>query len=302
MRASLFVLAACLPALLSMPAQAGSLREQLQAKVTGLLAAPPEDKIQLQTLVPGSQRQSETYGDAPRQNLDVYLPPHARDAPIIVMVHGGGWKEGDKAEPHVVVNKIKHWLPQGFILVSVNYRLVPEAMAYEQAEDVAKALKWVQRNARSWGGRPDKIILMGHSAGAHLVALLSSKPDMVGKPWAATIALDTAALHIPSKMRKPHLPFYDAAFGKSPSYWTKASPMNQWSAKAVPLMLTCSTQRPDKPCDEAKTFQDLAARSGREIVVSPHPLSHAEMNDTLGLPGAYTSAVETFITRQLAGK
>lgn len=228
MRAShrLAVLAACLFLPFSAPAEAGTLREQLQEKVAGLLAPSSDDPIRLQTLVPGSQRRSERYGDLPRQDLDVYLPPHARDAPILVMVHGGGWKEGDKAEPHVVVNKIKHWLPQGFILVSVNYRLVPDAMAYEQAEDVAKALKWVQQNARSWGGRADKIILMGHSAGAHLVALLSSKPDMVGKPWAATIALDTSALHIPSKMRKAHLPFYDAAFGKTSSYWTKASPMN----------------------------------------------------------------------------
>lgn len=67
-------------------------------------------------------------------------------------------------------------------------------------------------------------------------------------------------------------------------------------------MLTCSLQRPDKPCHEAQEFKELAARSGREIVVSPQPLNHAEMNDTLGLPGAYTSAVETFITRHLAGK
>lgn len=292
-------------AVVSVPltARAGGLSDRLQQGVANLLTSPPEDhRVQVETLVPGSRRLTESYGEDPLQALDVYLPPHATDAPILVMVHGGGWKEGDKGEPHVVVNKLKRWLPQGFIVISVNTRLLPQAMAYEQAEDLAKAMKWIQGHARTWGGRSDKIILMGHSSGGHLVALLSSKPSMVGKPWAGTVALDTSALHIPSKMRKSHLPFYDAAFGSDPGYWTKASPMNQWTAKAVPMMLVCSSQRPDKPCSEAKEFQKQAAHAGREMIVSPQNLSHAEINDTLGESNAYTGAVETFIMRQLAGR
>jgi acetyl esterase/lipase len=277
----------------------GKMRERLVQRLQEK-KAEEERPIDLQAILPGARKLEQRYGADPAQALDVYIPPGARrDAPIIIMVHGGAWKIGDKANTGSVENKLKHWLPKGFILVSVNYRMLPKAMAYEQAQDVAEAVRWVQTHAGDWGGGDREIILMGHSAGAHLVALLSSKPDMVGKPWAGTVVLDSAAMKISDTMSGRHPRFYDEAFGTDPSGWAKASPMDQWTPAAVPMFLVCSTKRPDKPCDDARAFQALARRSNVAMPVLPRDLSHADINRTLGLPGDYTDAVDAFITARL---
>jgi acetyl esterase/lipase len=275
----------------------GPLRQRLLEKKT-----EEERPIDLQAILPGARKQTDAYGTDPAQRLDVYIPPGARDAPILIMVHGGAWMIGDKANTGSVENKLKHWLTQGWVVVSVNYRMLPDAMAYEQAQDVAEAVRWAQGHAEDWGGDPGKVVLMGHSAGAHLVALVSSRPDMVGRPWAGTVVLDSAAMQVSATMAGRHPGFYDRAFGADPAYWAKASPMDQWTPRAVPMMLVCSTQRPDDPCDDARRFQAKARAVGRDMPVLPQALTHADINRTLGAPGAYTDAVDAFIAGRLKGR
>jgi len=276
------------------PDPRGRLRQRLQEK-----KADEERPIDLHGVLPGARKQTQAYGTDVAQRLDVYIPPGARNAPTLIMVHGGAWMIGDKANTGSVENKLKHWLTKGWIVVSVNYRMLPDAMAYAQAQDVAQAVRWAQGHAEDWGGDPRKIILMGHSAGAHLVALVSSRPDMVGRPWAGTVVLDSAALQVSATMAGRHPGFYDRAFGADPAYWAKASPMGQWTPKATPMMLVCSTKRPDDPCDDARRFQAKARAGGGDMPVLPQALTHADINRTLGLPGAYTDAVDAFIAEQL---
>lgn len=254
------------------------------------------------SILPGSRVLTEAYGPHPLQQMDIYLPPlppGTADAPVIIMVHGGSWKGGDKTNPTVVANKLRHWLPRGYVFVSVNYRLLPEALALEQAGDVAAAVRMVADNAARWGARADRMILMGHSAGAHLAALLSSRPDMAGRPVAGTVVLDSAALNIPEVMSRRHSPMYDAAFGSSPAYWAMASPATQWTPDAVPMLLVCSTRRPDNPCQMAQAFATMTERAGRHTAVLPQRLTHMDISDTLGTPGDYTNAVDAFITERL---
>ncbi|NGM49228.1 alpha/beta hydrolase [Caulobacter sp. 602-2] len=251
--------------------------------------------LDLQAIAPGARKLEVRYGASAKQAIDVYVPPGAQGAPVLVMVHGGAWKIGDKANSGSIENKLKHWLPKGYVFVSVNYRLLPEAMAEGQAQDVAAAMRLVQARAGEWGGDPKRIVLMGHSAGAHLAALLSARPDMVGRPWAGTVVLDSAAMKVSTVMERRHPAFYDEAFGADPAGWARVSPMDQWTRSAMPMLLVCSSQRPDKPCDEARAFADLTARSGVTTPVLPQALSHADINRTLGLPGAYTQAVDAFI-------
>jgi acetyl esterase/lipase len=143
---------------------------------------------------------------------------------------------------------------------------------------------------------------MGHSAGAHLVALVSSRPDMVGRPWAGTVVLDSAAMQVSSTMAGRHPGFYDRAFGADPGYWAKASPMDQWTPKAVPMMLVCSTERPDDPCDDARRIQAKPRAPARDKPDLPHAQTHAHKNNTKRLPGAYTDAVDAFIAGRLKGR
>lgn len=277
----------------------GKMRERTMQRLQEK-KAEEERAIDLQAILPGARKLTAAYGADQAQAVDVYVPPGAlRDAPVIVMVHGGAWKIGDKANTGSVENKLRHWLPKGYVFVSVNYRMLPQAMAYAQAQDVAAALRWTQAHAADWGASDRKVILMGHSAGAHLVALLSSRPDMVGKPWAGTVVLDSAAMKVSTTMAGRHPKFYDEAFGSDPASWAQASPMDQWTPSAVPMFLVCSTKRPDKPCDDARAFQALAKRANVPMPVLSQPLTHADVNRTLGLPGDYTDAVDRFIAEQL---
>src|SRR5690606_12041513 len=103
------------------------------------------------------------YGSDPRQVVDVYRPVRpTKDAPVIVMVHGGGWRTGDKASARVIENKIERWVPRGIVVVSVDYRLLPVPLE-QQRDDVRAAIAFVQRKAAEWGASGDRLVLMGHS-------------------------------------------------------------------------------------------------------------------------------------------
>lgn len=239
------------------------------------------------------------YGNDGKQRMDVYLPSDApKSAPVILMVHGGAWRVGDKASQAVVQNKIARWVPRGFIFVSVNYRLLPKADPLQQAEDVARALAKAQAQATSWGGNSSKFILMGHSAGAHLIALLGAEPSKAigigAKPWLGTISLDSAALDVVQIMEAKHAHFYDRAFGAQPTYWRSTSPLHVLTASASPMLVVCSTRRKDA-CLQARSISAHASSIGAHIKILEQDLSHREVNETLGLDGAYTDAVEAFM-------
>lgn len=243
-----------------------------------------------------------SYGDDPRQKLDVYLPDAPARAPIMVMVHGGAWFIGDKGHSGVTNNKVAYWVKQqGYILVSVNYRLVPDANPLEQAHDVARALAYTQTHAAEWGGDAKRIVLIGHSAGAHLVALLGANPAIAtaeqAKRWNATIALDSAAMDIVSSMQQKHYFFYDKAFGQDEQLWLQTSPTLQLTRAATPMLIVCGEQRPDKPCDQARIFADRAAALGVPAQLLPLHKKHGAINADLGREAEYTQQVDAFIRR-----
>lgn len=238
------------------------------------------------------------YGRHPRQRMDVYLPQKAAAAPVIFMVHGGAWRVGDKEAAAVVENKAARWVSKGFILISVNYRLLPEAAPLEQSLDVTRALVAAQDKAASWGGDPGKFILMGHSAGAHLVALLASFPEKAYKlgaqTWLGAVLLDSAALNVVQIMENKHARFYDQAFGDNPVYWREASPFHVLEAYARPILAVCSSSRKDS-CSQAEKFAAKARTLGVSATVRAEDLSHKKINQLLGTEGAYTEAVEAFM-------
>ncbi len=238
------------------------------------------------------------YGTDPEQCFDVYSPAGAKGAPVIFMVHGGAWFLGDKGAQGVVQNKAARWVTKGFVLISANYRLMPKADPLEQAKDVARAIAAAQEKAASWGGDRSKFILMGHSAGAHLVALVATTPALsagiVTTPWLGTVSLDSAAFDVAEIMGSFHPGFFDRAFGKDPAYWKSTSPFYSLSAGARPFLAVCSSRR-FRSCPEAKKFSEKAASLGVKASVLEEDLSHRDINWTLGGDGAYTEAVESFM-------
>jgi acetyl esterase/lipase len=120
-----------------------------------------------------SERRADlAYGTGERQRLDVYAPDAARapGKPIIVFWYGGGWEHGRKSQYRFVGAALAE---AGFVAVLPDYRLYPEARFPAFIEDGAQAVAWVARHAAEIGGDPQRIYLAGHSAGAHLAAMLA---------------------------------------------------------------------------------------------------------------------------------
>jgi acetyl esterase/lipase len=252
------------------------------------------------TLPPGVRAIRDVgYGGDPGERFDVYLPTRpVHGAPVIFLVHGGAWASGDKASARVVENKVSRWVPRGFIVVSTDYPLLPAATPLQQARDVGLALATAQRMAASWGGDRGRFILMGHSAGAHLVALLDAVPSMArgqgATPWLGTVALDSAAYDVAQIMRNPHLPLYDRAFGSNPADWAAALPYGRLAAPGAPFLAVCSSRRADS-CPQARRFAAKANGLGTRAQVVAEDLSHEQINEQLGEPSGYTDRVEAFM-------
>lgn len=280
------------PLLTGAPARAAALHDPLDD-------GPPEAAAPDPAAPPGSRVLRDiAYGEAKAQRMDVYIPAGAARAPVVVMVHGGFWAVGDKAAPGVAGAKMAHWLRQGMIFVSVNYRLLREADPVAQATDIGHALAAVQARAAAWGGDPGRILLAGHSAGAHLVAYLAADAGFArrqgARPWLGTLVLDSAALDVVEIMQRTHLRFYNRVFGDKAAYWRQASPLYHLSAAPAPLLVVCSTRRTDS-CPPAKVFAAKAASLGGRAELLPVDLGHRDINRRLGEAGPYTAAVDAFV-------
>ena len=120
-------------------------------------------------------------GNDPQQTLDIYPVAGAELAPTVVWVHGGAWSEGDKSED--VSDKVRLFRSLGWVMVSVNYRLSPLPHELDNpnrlqhpahVDDVRAALTWLSERLPDYGGDPDRVALLGSSAGAHLVTLVTA--------------------------------------------------------------------------------------------------------------------------------
>jgi arylformamidase len=255
---------------------------------------------------PAPDLKDVAYGPDKLDKLDVFLPKTAkpaRPAPIIMMVHGGGWCIGDKDGASVTANKVARWTPKGFLFISADYPMVNDGDdALAQAIHVARAAAFVQANAARWGGDPSRLILMGHSAGAHLVSLVNADAKIRQangvRPILATVSLDAGAIDVVKQMPNVY-PFlkarYREAFGDTEAQWIRASPFQQLGRTAAPWLGVCSTQRKDDPCGQAKAYAEKSNGLGIRAAVLPEAKSHAAINKELGTPGDYTAGVEAFM-------
>lgn len=253
-----------------------------------------------QAMAGTGRHQDQAYGPDPDQRYDLYLPTPGGPAPLILMVHGGGWSRGDKEMSRVIDNKLAHWLPRGIALASTNYRMQPKAPPLEQARDVACALAHLQRRAQSLGLDADNVVLIGHSAGAHLIALLAARPALLADAGAkvprALILLDSGALDVPAIMNARHFGLYDRAFGNQPADWQAASPIHQLRQAIPPTLAVCSSRRRDA-CAQAEAFVTKAVGLGSKAEIMPVDMSHGDINARLGDDPAYTKDVDRFIAR-----
>jgi arylformamidase len=232
-------------------------------------------------------------------SLDIYspLPPIPGGAPVVIMVHGGGWRAGDKSTAASGREKAAFFTSKGYVYVSVNYRLAPAVRHPVPAEDVARAVTWVARHIRTHGGDPARISLMGHSAGAHLAALVATDERYLGASGQTpslllgVVLLDTAAYDIarhmtPSAARRFNRALYERAFGTDPAVWADASPLRHVKpGKSLPRFLIFHTDR--RPAGSgARDFAAALRKTGTPVgVVRARGKTHATLHHAIGKPG-----------------
>ncbi len=204
------------------------------------------------------------YGRDPAQKLEMFVPADAAAAkgplPIIVFIHGGGWRSGD---PHDYRFMARALAPQGYAVVLAGYRLYPKARYPGMLEDGAAALRWVADHAARLGGDPQRVVLMGHSAGAYNAVMLG-----LDKRWLAAQGLSADALRGVVGLAGPYdfYPFDSDAtklsFGKAPDP-EATQPVVHARAGGPPLLLVHGTAdtrvRPRNSVELARTMTRTGA-------------------------------------------
>lgn len=255
------------------------------------------------------------YGDDKAQRVQVW--PARKDAagrkpPLAVFIHGGGWQKGF---PELVDAKPKFFAEHGWAFASIGYRLLPDSPVEEQGRDVGRALTELRKQAARFGYDPDRILLLGHSAGAHLTALVSTDPQYAGDSFAAikgAILIDGACYDVPAQIassgwmaKRTYIP----AFGEDPARQLRLSPITHAGGRDVADWLLLYTSSRDDAKEQSEALAAALRRGGvlTELFQVPstkrNPLQgHLEINKEFGAPGYTANPQIEAIMRRVASR
>lgn len=204
---------------------------------------------------------TDSVADAHGHLLDVYAPRARAPAghPVVVFIHGGNWNSGSKNFYSFIGRRLAR---QGVVAVIINYRLSPQVQVPAMAEDGARATAWVYRHIADYGGDPQRLFLMGHSAGGGLAALLATKDELFARqglthnPVCGVILDDPAGLDMLdylTRMQYPGDAQYLVPFGQDPAGWRSVSPLYYLTPATPPVLLFVG----------GKTYPSIASSSAR---------------------------------------
>lgn len=234
----------------------------------------------------------------PRRNqLDVYTPGGPGPHPVLVFIHGGSWRFGSK---EFVGAKPDAFTAAGYVFVSINYRLAPAVTHPAFGEDCGRAIAWVHENIREYSGDPDRVYVMGHSAGAHLAALVSTDDRYLkanGLPLSTikgAIVLDGGGYNIPVMVNSGELfagRRYRRAFGDGVDTWKDASPVEHVEkGKGIPPFLVVHAGRRRASQEQADEFAAKLRECGVRVeVFNAATKNHLTVNSSIGTPDDETT-------------
>ena len=233
--------------------------------------------------------------DHERLSLDIFLGENLQAAPVILYVHGGGWVRGDKMR---ALFKPAALVPRGYLFASMNYRFRPGASLSEMAQDVATAAVWMKRNAAKYGGDGSKVVLMGHSAGAHLAAAVGTNEKFMEsaggslQDLSGVIAIDTAMYNVPLQMKTAQ-GLQAQAFGTDPTDWAPVSPWHHIEAgKGVPPFLLFVSDGRATMDEQVKPLENKLKTAGIEAIVhEAKGRAHSPLDTYLGVDGDESTRV-----------
>jgi acetyl esterase/lipase len=258
------------------------------------------------------------YADSAHQRhvLDIYSPRDAKNLPVVFWIHGGGWQTGDKTS---VQNKPKYFVEKGFVFVSTNYRLLPEVDMETIFRDIAKSIHWVYDHIGDYGGDPQRLFVMGHSAGAQLAALVSID-DRYLKAEGLSLAIikgcvpvDGDTFDVPAiievaetRWRVHGLP--PAKFGHREKFGNDAAKHRDFSAvthvasnKGIPPFLIIHVAGHPDTRAQAQRLGNVLKEAGIPVnLFAGSETTHNRINADLGLPNdPGTKALDEFLAAAL---
>ena len=195
-------------------------REVVLATYTPLAARARKAGISVQRDVP--------YGTHPRQVLDLYQPDNASSSDVVLFVHGGAFVRGSKSVNGEIYDNLPYWFAnQGLVAINVEYRLAADAPYPGGGEDVAAAIEWAARNVGRFGGDPQRLVLIGHSAGATHVATAILDPVLAARrrPEVRGMVLLSGRLRADVLRENPNAAAVRAYFGDDPARYEERSPV-----------------------------------------------------------------------------
>jgi acetyl esterase/lipase len=220
-----------------------------------------------------------------KDRLDIYAPAGAKNAPVIISLHGGGLSQGDRSDQGFVGQR---FASSGYVTVIPSYRLSPAVAHPAHVEDVAAAFAWVKRHIRQHGGDPAKVLVIGHSAGAYLAALLATDPrylaahKLTPKDIAGVVPV-AGFFWVEKKGVAPDRP--KTVWGTDEAVWKAASPA-RYLRPDVPPMLLIYADGDDEwrrtQNDEMRDALRIAGHTNidlREVKNRTHNTVWSKMND-----------------------
>ena len=223
--------------------------------------------------------------DGPKHTLDLYRPA-ATGWPVIIFVHGGNWDSGDKnlraGGADVYANIGRFYASRGVGVAVINYRLQPNVRWPRQVDDVRAATAWVRGNIERYGGLPDRVFLMGHSAGAHLASLAALTTEDAGVR--GVIAVSGAALDLADEQTYQlgaDRDYYRARFqgdDRSEEWKHRASPALFANAKSPPFLILYATGETRPLQRQSQVLHDALTKAGASSqLVAVQGESHSRM-------------------------
>ncbi|MXO89583.1 alpha/beta hydrolase [Pontixanthobacter aquaemixtae] len=260
------------------------------------------DRSGQSTKLPPQKFDVITYGDHLRQAVDFHRAEGgAGSPPLILFVHGGGWAMGDRTRSTHA--KAEYFTGQGYAFASAGYRVLPDAPVEDQARDVAAAIAKLRSEADELGFDRDRIVLMGHSAGAHLAALVATDPSYAGSDMdaiSAVVLLDGAGYDVPARMSgKIHLvsKLYKDAFGTDPARQAALSPITHTGGDDAPNWIILHVANRADSAKQSNALGEKLREAGADVeVVAVSNTSHSKLNRNLGADGDIaTGKVDSFL-------
>src|SRR5256714_6084652 len=251
-----------------------------------------------------------------RQVLDVYAPDNAKNLPVVFWIHGGGWQVGDKTDVQI---KPQAFMDKGFVFVSTNYRLLPSADMATIVRDVAKSIHWVHDHIAEYGGDPQRLLIMGHSAGAQLAALICTD-DRYLKAESLSLSItkgcvpvdgdtyDVPAMIETAETRRRVHGQPQAKFGHREKFGNDPARHRDYSAvthvakgKGIPPFLILHVAEHPDTSAQAQRLGNVLKNAGVPVTVfGAKETTHNKINADLGLPDdPATQALFAFLAKAL---